>query len=85
MRKMAAVIRTVPIVLLLGLPGNAQAAPLHGIPDLLKLLEPNGSSVVQPAHCRPFVHTHRRCVRWRRGYLPKLADLASSLLTIRFD
>ena len=67
MRKMAAVIRTVPIVLLLGLPGNAQAAPLQGVPDLLKLLEPNGSSVVQPAHCRPFVHTHRRCVRWRRG------------------
>lgn len=24
-------------------------------------------SLVQPAHCRPFWHTHRRCVSWSRG------------------
>jgi Tfp pilus assembly ATPase PilU len=68
MKKFAAAIRAMPLVMLLGLPGSAQATPLQSVSDLMKLLESQGSSsVVQPAHCRPFVHTHRRCVRWRRG------------------
>jgi hypothetical protein len=64
MKKFAAAI---PIVMLLALPGSAQATPLSSVADLMKALEPQGSSVIRPAHCRSFVHTHRRCVRWRGG------------------
>jgi hypothetical protein len=66
MKKFAAAI---PIVMLLAWPGGAQAqtAPFRSVADLIRILEPQGSSVIQPAHCRPFVHTHRRCVRWRGG------------------
>lgn len=67
MRKIVAVMRTVPIALLFGLPRSAQAAPLQNIGDLLRLLETQSFSVVEPAHCRPYWHTHRRCVRWNRG------------------
>ena len=67
MKKFAAAFRIMPIVMLLGLPGSAQATPLQSVSDLVKLLNSQNSYLVQPAHCRPFVHTHRRCVRWRRG------------------
>ena len=39
MKSIAAVIRTMPIVLMLGLPSSAQAVPLQSIGDLVKVLE----------------------------------------------
>jgi hypothetical protein len=29
--------------------------------------QPLSLSLAEPVHCRPYWHTHRTCVRWRRG------------------
>jgi hypothetical protein len=66
--KYSAVLKALSIaLLLLGSPGSAEATPLHSVADLLTTLQSHTSPLVEPAHCRRYVHTHRRCVRWRRG------------------
>jgi hypothetical protein len=53
--------------LLLGVPSSATATWPTGVAQLSTILHSDPSTLVQPAHCRRFVHTHRICVRWRRG------------------
>jgi hypothetical protein len=68
MKTFRPILKVVPVVaLFLALPGNAATAGAISADKLGANLQSLSPSLVEPAHCRRYWHTHRVCVRWSRG------------------
>lgn len=68
----SATVRGLVVSIFVAAPVVLGAAPAGaGIPGptggLRAELRDPAASLVQPAHCRAVLHTHRRCVRWSGG------------------
>jgi hypothetical protein len=68
MDKLAATLKAAPVAMfLLALLAGAATAATPGASNLSTILPSLSPSLVESVHCRRFVHTHRRCIRWRGG------------------
>lgn len=68
MKMLSATLKMAPLVAVLAVfPGSTATADAIGAGNLAGSLQSLFPSLVEPAHCRPYWHSHRVCIRWRRG------------------